>query len=111
MSSEDQIEAETEDAIAVVEDEFGEENDFSETDVLDAGAFDETAIFEEESSAIDFVGESSLIFDVEDVVAQFEAEFGEANPTSRLRRRLEAIAERKRRHEDLIDFADYDIDP
>jgi hypothetical protein len=111
MSDEDQIEVETEDDIAVAEDEFGQENDFSETDVLDAGAFDETAVFEEESIAIDFVSGSSVMFDVEDVVAQFEAEFGEENPTSRLRRRLEAIAERKRRHEDLIDFADYDIDP
>ena len=59
----------------------------------------------------DFVGDSSVVFDVDDLVAEFEAETGDAaNPSSRLRRRLEAIAERKRRHDDLMDFADYDLD-
>ena len=65
----------------------------------------------EEGPVDDFVGDSSVVFDVDDLVAEFEAEgMEDSSASSRLRRRLEAIQERKRRHDDLLDFADYDLD-
>ena len=85
--------------------------DFTDTDVLDEEAFTDTEVFTAEASVDDFVGDSSVVFDVDDIVAEFESEASESgNPSSRLRKRLEAIAERKRRHDDLADFADYDLD-
>lgn len=88
--------------------------DFSETDVLLADDYDEADAeadaYSPDREVMDFIGDSSIVFDVEDLVAQFEAESeGTSNPSSRLRKRLEAIAERKRRHADLMDFNDYDI--
>ncbi len=98
--------------------DYDDVDEFAETAVLDidddADENDDTAdneVYKAEASVDDYVGDSSVVFDVDDLVAQFEAETGNsANPSSRLRRRLEAIAERKRRHDDLLDFADYDLD-
>ena len=97
---------------------FEDEGDFSDTAVLDDddedfGDDDDTGddAYSEVGSVDDFVGENSVVFDVDNLVAEFEAEAGMGgNPSSRLRRRLEALAERKRRHNDLMDFDDYDID-
>ena len=90
--------------------ETDEIDEFPETDVLHADALTDPATAEKGSQVEDFLGESSVIFDVDDIVAEFEAESAESdNPSSRLRRRLDAIAERKRRHNDLMDFCDYDI--
>lgn len=88
-------------------------NDFTNTDVLMADDFGdadaEPEVFNEKR-VDDFIGEGSIVFDVEELVAEFEAEAeGKSNPSSKLRKRLEAIAERKRRHEDMLDFNDYDI--
>lgn len=59
----------------------------------------------------DNVGEASVEIDVESLVAEFEAEAGGGvDKSGRVRRRLEAILERKRRHEALMDFEDYDLD-
>ena len=97
-----------------------DEDDFAETVLLDSEVAedaleDDTGSGEEayraDGHVDDLVGENSVVFDVDDLVAEFEAEAGEDNhPSSRLRRRLEAIAERKRRHDDLMDFDDYDLD-
>ena len=85
--------------------------DFTDTDVLDDEEFTDTEVFSTEGAVDDFVGDSSVVFDVDDIVAEFESEASESgSPSSRLRKRLEAIAERKRRHDDLADFADYDLD-
>ncbi|NND54408.1 MAG: hypothetical protein HKN56_05485 [Gammaproteobacteria bacterium] len=91
------------------------EEDFVDTDVLEASADDDEGsdadAYASQGPVDDFVGDASVVFDVDDLVAEFEAEGmqGEGS-SSRLRRRLEAIAERKRRHDDLLDFADYDLD-
>jgi hypothetical protein len=89
-------------------------NDFTDTDVLMADDFDnadvEADVFSEKR-VDDFIGEGSIVFDVEELVAEFEAESeGKSNSSSKLRKRLEALAERKRRNEDLMDFKDYDIE-
>ncbi len=85
-------------------------DEFAETAVLDEAEPAEEA-YKEEGSVKDMVGGNSIIFDVDELVAEFEAEAGESeNPSHRLRKRLEAISERKRRHNDLEDFSDYDID-
>ncbi len=91
-------------------DDFDDSDDFSETAVLndDDDASDDP--FSAKGAVDDFVGENSVVFDVDNLVAEFEAEAGAGgNPSSRLRRRLEALAERKRRHNDLMDFDDYEI--
>lgn len=96
------------------------DDEFAETALLDSEATsealaDETAsaeaAYQADGYVDDLVGENSVVFDVDDLVAEFEAEAGEdVSPSSRLRKRLEAIAERKRRHNDLMDFDDYDLD-
>ncbi len=100
--------------------ECDDADEFAETAVLeidedsqepsDDNVSDEEA-YKPEGPVGDCVGYSSVVFDVDNLVAEFEAETGDpANHSNRLRRRLEAIAERKRRHDDLLDFADYDLD-
>lgn len=97
-------------------DDLEDSDDFSDTAVLndddddfeDDDASDDP--FSAKGAVDDFVGENSVVFDVDNLVAEFEAEAGAGgNPSSRLRRRLEALAERKRRHNDLMDFEDYEI--
>ena len=94
--------------------ETSEADEFADTDVLESEEFTDTAVYQDDSAVDEFIGESSVVFDVDDIVAEFEAEsVGEASDesqSSRLRKRLEAIAERKRRHNDLMDFGDYDLD-
>ncbi len=93
------------------DDDLDDDDAFTDTDVLHSSAYAESDDFDADYDDDEFVGESSVIFDVDDLVAEFEAESEtkDRNPSSRLRKRLEAIAERKRRHADLLDFADYDI--
>ena len=88
------------------------EADFDgDDDAFSDDEYDDTPIFSSNSGVDDFIGESSIVFDVEELVAQFEAE-SEAgrSPSARLRKRLEALAERKRRHAELMDFDDYELD-
>ena len=74
--------------------------------------FDDTDVFEAKTDASDNVGGSSVEIDVEQLLAEFEEEAATAGVDSsgRVRKRLEAIMERKRRHEELIDFDEYDLD-
>ena len=73
--------------------------------------FSETVVLDEKAKNSDNVGEASVQIDVESLVAEFEAEASEGVDSSgRIRRRLDAIMERKKRHEDLADFEDYDLD-
>jgi len=91
--------ASEDDTLANAEDEF------------DDSEFDDAPIFSSNSGVDDFIGESSIVFDVDDLVAQFEAESeAGSSPSARLRKRLEALAERKRRHAELLDFNDYELD-
>lgn len=94
----------------IVEEGMDAADDFAETDVLEADELSDTEAYEA-GPVDDFFGDSSVVFDVDDLVAEFEAEgMEDSSAPSRLRRRLEAIQERKRRHDDLLDFADYDLD-
>lgn len=63
-------------------------------------------------TATDNVGEASVELNVEELIAEIEADSQEhaADPNGRVRRRLEDMLERKRAAEELIDFDDYDID-
>jgi hypothetical protein len=80
-------------------------------DCDDGDDFDETDVFEAKSDASDNVGGSSVELDVEQLLAEFEAEASAGvDPSGRVRRRLEAMMERKRRHQALIDFDEYDLD-
>lgn len=90
-------------------------------DVVDSGAesdsfeendqFAETDVFESKTVTSDNVGGSSVEIDVEQLLADFEAEAPSGvDESGRVRRRLEAIVERKRRHEALVDFEEYDLD-
>ena len=90
-------------------------------DLVDSGAesdvpedndqFAETDVFEAKTDLSDNVGGSSVEIDVEQLLADFEAEAASGvDESGRVRRRLEAMTERKRRHEALIDFEEYDLD-
>jgi len=80
----------------------------------DADSTDElsdTTILEADSELSDNVGYSSVQLDVAQLLAEVEAEASKGvDASGRVRRRLEAIMERKRRHQDLLDFEDYDLD-
>jgi len=99
-------------------DEFIEHDDVSDSDSYDndvddfnEGDYDDTPLFRPSSDVDDFIGESSVVFDVDDLVAEFEADSERRpSPAARLRKRLEALAERKRRHAELMDFDDYELD-
>ena len=86
-------------------------SDSAGTDSLDDSAFAETAVIEAQMRPTDNVGEASVQLDVESLIADVEAEAAEGvDASGRVRRKLDAIMERKRRHEELIDFEDYDTD-
>ncbi|NOR21057.1 MAG: hypothetical protein GQ538_13330 [Xanthomonadales bacterium] len=85
----------------------GTESDAPEED----DQFSETDVFEAKTDMSDNVGGSSVEIDVEQLLADFEAEAPSGvDEGGRVRRRLEAIVERKRRHEALVDFEEYDLD-
>lgn len=72
---------------------------------------EDTLMMEAPVKRTDNVGEASVEIDVESLVAEVEAEAADGvDANGRVRRRLEAILERKRRHDDLADFEDYDLD-
>jgi hypothetical protein len=85
---------------------------FADSDALvDGGDFDETDVFESPTAASDNVGGASVELDVEQLLADFESEAASGvDAGGRVRKRLEAMMERKRRHEALIDFDEYDLD-
>jgi hypothetical protein len=95
-----------------VEDSFMEEQDseLNAATEMDNEAFTDTIIVDETKLATDNVGEASVQLDVESLVAEFEAEASVGvDSDGRVRRKLEAVLERKRRHEELVDFNDYEI--
>lgn len=80
----------------------GDNDDFSDTFVLDDKDDDDDS---------DNIGATSVEIDAEQLLAEVEAEAAHGvDASGRVRRRLEAIMERKRRHRDLIDFDEYDLD-
>jgi hypothetical protein len=86
-------------------------SDSAGTDAVDDSAFAETAVIEAQMKPTDNVGEASVQLDVESLIADVEAEAADGvDANGRVRRKLDAIIERKRRHEELIDFEDYDTD-
>ena len=80
-------------------------------EVIDDSAFAETTLIEANMRPTDNVGESSVEINVESLIADIEAEAADGvDANGRVRRRLDAIIERKRRHEELVDFEDYDTE-
>ena len=72
---------------------------------------DEDEGSDDDNDSTDNVGMSSVQFDVEELVRELESEAGAGvDRSGRLRKRLDAILERKRRHQALMDFDDYDLD-
>ena len=98
------VSAEIPDDIELQDDDFADDAD--STDELG-----DTTILEADSELSDNVGYSSVQLDVAQLLAEVEAEASKGvDASGRVRRRLEAIMERKRRHQDLLDFDDYDLD-
>ncbi|MCP3999807.1 MAG: hypothetical protein GY727_02735 [Gammaproteobacteria bacterium] len=82
-----------------------------DNETIDDSAFAETAVIEAQMKPTDNVGEASVQLDVESLIADIELEAAEGvDANGRIRRKLDAIMERKRRHEALVDFEDYDTD-
>lgn len=90
---------------------MGEEDmDYTEDTTQNEEDFSETVVLDAKKSNTDNVGEASVEIDVDSLVAEFEAEASSGvDASGRIRRRLEALAERKRRHREMEDFADYDV--
>ena len=80
------------------------ENDVIEEDVeLDDAALDS-------GGSTDNVGETSVEFDVEDLIAEVEAEVPDGvDSDGKMRKRLEEVLEKKQSDEELADFEDYDV--
>ena len=80
------------------------ENDVIEEDVeLDDVALDS-------GGSTDNVGETSVEFDVEDLIAEVEAEVPDGvDSDGKMRKRLEEVLEKKQSDEELADFEDYDV--
>ena len=73
--------------------------------------FAETTILESQSKDSDNVGGSSVEIDVEQLLAEVESEVPDGvDVDGHVRKRLEAIMERKRRHDELVDFDEYDLE-
>ncbi len=73
--------------------------------------FADTMVLDSKAKATDNVGMASVEIDVESLVEEIESETEEGvDASGRVRRRLEAMIDRKRRHEDLVDFEDYDLE-
>jgi len=80
------------------------ENDVIEEDVeLDDVALDS-------GGSTDNVGETSVEFDVEDLIAEVESEVPDGvDSDGKMRKRLEEVLEKKQSDEELADFEDYDV--
>ncbi len=88
------------------------DDDFDELD-SDDDEFADTFVFDssDDDDDSDNVGGTSVEIDAEQLLAEVEAEAAHGvDASGRVRKRLEAIMERKRRHRDLIDFDEYDLD-
>ena len=73
--------------------------------------FADTVVWEKTAKPTDNVGEASVEINVESLIEEFEAEAADGVDVSgRIRRKLDALAERKVRHEALQDWEDYDLD-
>ena len=73
--------------------------------------FSDTVVWETTAKPTDNVGEGSVEIDVETLIAEFETEASEGvDESGKIRRRLDAMRERKRRHDALEDFDDYDFE-
>ena len=80
------------------------ENDVIEEDVeLDDVALDS-------GGSTDNVGETSVEFDVEDLIAEVEVEVPDGvDSDGKMLKRLEEVLEKKQSDEELADFEDYDV--
>jgi hypothetical protein len=107
VSKQESIKSATRSSDANSSDESAE---LTDTQVLGEDEFADTNVWESNKELTEN-SEGSVEINVESLVAEFEAEAGTGvDADGRIRKHLEAIAERKRRHEELKDFSDYDID-
>jgi hypothetical protein len=80
------------------------ENDVIEEDV----ELDDVAV--DSGGSTDNVGETSVEFDVEDLIAEVEAEVPDGvDRDGKMRKRLEEVLEKKQSDEELTDLEDYDV--
>ncbi len=80
------------------------ENDVIEEDV----ELDDVAV--DSGGSTDNVGETSVEFDVEDLIAEVEAEVPDGvDSDGKMRKRLEEVLEKKQSDEELTDLEDYDV--
>ncbi len=94
----------------VPDDSEQQDNDWADS-IDDSDESVDTTVMEADSEFGDNVGDNSVQLDVAQLLAEVEAEASKGvDASGRVRRRLEAIVERKRRHQDLLDFEDYDLD-
>ena len=84
----------------------------ADTTVLeDDGIFAENTFLESKTKDSDNVGGSSVEIDVEQLLAEVESEVPNGvDADGHVRKRLEAIMERKRQHDELVDFEEYDLE-
>jgi hypothetical protein len=94
-----------------LDEDAGDSVDNVDTDETETDELSDTAIWETSKKPTDNVGEASVEINVESLIAELEEEARSGVDNSgRIRRRLEAMMERKRRHSDLADFDDYELD-
>ena len=84
----------------------------ADTAVLESDdIFAENTFLESKTKDSDNVGGSSVEIDVEQLLAEVESEVSDGvDADGHVRKRLEAIMERKRHHDELVDFEEYDLE-
>jgi hypothetical protein len=84
----------------------------ADTAVLESDdIFAENTFLESKTKDSDNVGGSSVEIDVEQLLAEVESEVPDGvDADGHVRKRLEAIMERKRHHDELVDFEEYDLE-
>ena len=80
-----------------------------ENDVIEENVeLDDVAL--DSDGSTDNVGETSVEFDVEDLIAEVEVEVPDGvDSDGKMRKRLEEVLEKKQSDEELADFEDYDV--
>ena len=80
-----------------------------EHDVIDEPIESDDVVLDS-TAETDNVGETSVEFDVEELIAEVEAEAPDGvDSNGQVRKRLEDVLEKKHNEEELADFEDYDI--
>ncbi len=85
--------------------------DTSASDSEELDEFGDTGEFDADFESGKMVGLDSVEIDVEEILSEIASEVNTGDTASvRVRKQLEAMMERKREQEELIDFDEYDLD-